>query len=671
MSCADIALQGFDRSRGKIVDISLSSILAKSTSATGSESEVTIATAGEDMDVLGPGTYILSDPAPETLAVGIGPQFNKLSGQFHASVLLNNQYLEIVNKTGITIVFSVAIFTNGNTSITNSTGTSSNGDPIIVFSGSTLTYAEMNLYLYSTGVDSSIMTGTISIIPSVTVNQSLAAEKTLMTNIDYPTINLDNGSSTYIIDNSGLDGSTYITIIGRPSQYTTVGMTVYSGGPVYMLNSTGSAMIMGLRVDGTLYKGTLSGGVFPGFPISSSFTSTARFSPLVDSTGNITSIATDIDVSTSTSVIPFNGSDGSLTGIDVNGPTVVVGNIDNTYYNAPSANTIILDPSIKDAIAISTAVYYGGGSIQFVNNTNVPVTFVSYATITNSPYLTLAPGSSGTPPDMQGTSGVVGMKIISGDVAGIAIYYQSMGAISSPPMVYVGSNISGNMVPDVDGTSSTKNVMISGSELYNAHIPIDTPYSYTLLYVGSKTQPQLFNFSTLPVNVQYYSLVQTVPPSTAMAMDPLLVGAVSVVDIGGSKQVMDSGVPIVLLGETGYDIYLNNFDRTSGTYSPTMDSLKVPISTQSYNGDVTIVIPPLSNTLPIIMTVFRGPYDVRILNNTGYVLSISSSSAGQNTPDVITVNVGDTFTLPSAYMTSMYIPPAGSNPLQIVTYSNV
>lgn len=676
MPCVDISLQGFDRNKGRIIDVPLSFVLAKNSLActTTAQQEVTVASSKEDAGMLGPGSYILSDPEPETLSIGVGPEFSKVSGQLHASVILNDQYLEIVNKTGITIVFSLSIVADDNisASINNSMGIASANDPIVVFTGSTLTYAEIDLYLCSTREDNCTMTGSITIITSVAVDESVASKNILITNNDYPTINLNNGSSTYIIDNSGLGKPTYMTIIGRPYDYTTVGITVYSGGPVYMLNSTGTPMTMGLELDGTLYKGTLAGGVFPGFPISSSFTSTARFSSLVDDTGNIPGIVADIGITTSSSVIPFSGNDGSLTSISIAGPTVVVGNVNNIFYNAPGANTIVLDTTIIDSIMLSTAVYYAGGSIQFVNNTGVPVIFVSYSTITNSPYMTLDLGASGTPPDIQGTSGVVAMNIISGGIAGIAVYYHSATAISPPPMIYIGSNPSGDMVPIPDNnTNNIQNVMINNNELYGSLIPISTPYPYTLLYAGSTSRPQLFNFSTVPIDVKYSNIVQTVPPNTAMSTDPLLVGSISISNTGSIKQVLDTGVPIVLLGEVNYNIYTNNFDNNTGIYSPTLDSLKVPISTMSYDDNVTIVLPPLSNTQPIIMTVFRSVYDVAILNNTGYVLSISSMTPGQDVPDAIIVNTGETFIYPSAYMTSMYIPPATGSPLQIMIYSNV
>lgn len=676
MPCeSDIILQGFSRCSGKLVDVPLVGILPQAqTGTSGCEAgnDNVSYLSGDIVNNLGPGTYILGSSGTETFTMGIGTGFLPCGGELHASVSLSREYFELTNNTGKIVSYDIAVISpNGIENVSGTIGS----ENIVSFPASTMNYVGVSLYIaVSDGSSTLAITGTIIIIPENLRNNILSGESLVITDDSYPTINLTEDPA-YVIDNSNMTSSTYLTIEGVPSKTIGISATVYTKGPLYIINSIGIPLRLGLSIDGMFYKGISNGGVLPGFPIGRSISMIATFSPYFDNTGNLNSVVGNIQVTTATTVTPF---DGKTRAIEV-GSDIMIGDTNNTYILSTTDDnpvTLTFDQSLVDANHVAIATYFDGTypGVTAVNKTGVPLMIYSYGDLHSSSYILLAPGASAV---LTGViSGAMIMNIIPGGQAGISVYYMFRSGETPPSNVYIGSNSDNTFTP-VTYSDSVQNIIINGTDRISTRIPVSVSSPYTVLYVGNNSRPYITNFSSNPITVQYdMDTTAVLDPSTSRSLpiDTSLVGSITVIP-GSIVSVYESSIPVIILGEEDGSVYDTSFDKTTGVYSPDLYDLLIPTSIDTDMRDITIVLPQLTNIQPLIVTILNNnDNNISILNSSGYTLSVTSYSSTQKKSDSNLVNRDDIWRLSPSYETIIYIPSYTSSDqdtINVVSYNNI
>lgn len=686
----DIYLSGFNTMTGKIVNVP-SDIFAtqnqlnqlSSTIPTGS-SEVVVVGGGE-YDNLGPGTYIVDDPEADSIIIGLGTGLRS-GGALKVAVVMNNQYLSIVNNTGV--LMNYAISTLYPTTINSNSGLISNGDELISYPNAVCTYALIDFSVSVDPYGDLTLAGTVTLtVDSVTDNQ-VTAQDPLQVNSPFVNIDLGNGNTLFSIDNTSLGEDTYIALLGAPSQDTQVSISVYVGtNNLYLTNNLGAPVRYSIDINGVFYIGSNYGGVLPGFPLTGIASISFSTTNLYGNDGSITAVLINMDVvqSNNTPIVPADPHVPTpLTYVGGEVPISAANN--GTYLNIsnPGGDLII---AFKNSLAETQfetcfAAYIDTNNLTYNirNDTSVPITIVSYGGII--PIYVTVPVNGLIPITMQPSTII--MDIVPG---GIGLEIFQMTQVGPAPVVtYIGSNNDNTFFP-ASGTAilPATNIFINGTSSFPSLIPLyntTNPQYSLILYTSGNGVPTYINNGPIPIVLSIYGSLITLQPGDSQGGSNNLVTSISITTIvqGGVTQVsvVENGLATIdLSASPGINPSLDQvFNRDLGIYSPPIYDFVFPVdaSITTDVDDVTIVIPPLTNTDTIVSNIYSQSGDnILLLNNTGITLTFlwSNPYGGM---DTIVVPNGTLYTVPTSSQFTFILPTAstivGGN-ANVVSYSNM
>jgi len=562
----------------------------------------------------------------------------------------------------------------------------SSGDEILSFDNSAILNAEMNFTVTLNPLTNIlVMIGVITLVFPPVISSIVLNTNTVLQNTDTPIFDLSIGTTSMIINNSGI--TTYLTIQGNTqtnSQQICISCNSI-GGKMYINNGTGLNIDYSIDIDRNVYNGTNYGGMFAGFPLTGYVQIQGQISQTLSANNNLRLVMI-LFIDTTSNLIETKSHNPLTSNMYVSSSsnqTLISSGLNSSFVqleNGP-VNTLVFHPSLVESLTdtIVGVALNADTRILFSNATGYPMVFSMIDTLnllyipdgTTLPIYTSnnSTVTSGDPNPVLPSGSVIIMNILSGGDAGANVYFS---VLSSPSSIYVGNGVDNDI--SINGTPN----LIMDASVSQTSIPISSTLDQiTVYYIGNGPAPGIYNKTDNTISVKYAGLgyngttaapVQIQPTGTISLSNDLL-SIINIVYQNGVYSIFDSGIHSLDLTSTT-DTFVTSY-FSNGIYNAPMNVLSIPIDTTSYNGDVTVNITGLGAT---IITIYQSNvYNVYIANTTSYSISYTMSAQSTTTVNSGSIGQGSTFLLPPAPTTSIFVPPSvdSNNVLNIIIYNNV